>query len=141
VEKLSLRLVLLRQRFISSFLLCAFAIIFAHSIIPHHHHEGRDIGRFAIPDDDHDDTDDSVLGHAFSFFQHDKGNTVVYEASSPTYQAQKVSFYNDVLPFVQHLVRKLYEPPLKHIDNYSFSFPFSSYSESTPFRGPPVLVG
>ena len=136
-----MQLVLLKQRFISSFLLCAFAIIFAHSIIPHHHHEGRGIGNYNHPvkgGDDDDDTGHNFLGRAFSFFQHDKGNTVVYEASSPTYQSQKISIDKDVLPLVQYFVRKLYEPPLIHADNYLFSFTFSSYSDTNLFRGPPV---
>ena len=128
--------ILAKQRVISSFLLCAFAIIFAHSIIPHHHHEGNGVASFTIPDDN-----DGFLGHAFSFFQHDKGSAIIYEGSSPTYQTQKISFYTDVLPLVQCFVRRLYEPPLIHADYYSNSFTLSSYPLTSLFRGPPVLVG
>lgn len=142
MEKLPLRLDLLKQRFISSLLLCAFAIIFAHSVIPHHHHDEAVTAQHnTFQDDDHDDLDHHFLGQAFSFFQHDQGGIIIYEAASSSCECSKIKIVKDAFLLAQHVVRLLYEPPLRHSANYSFSFTSSSYTFTNPFRGPPVLVG
>ncbi len=76
-----------KKRFISSILLCAFAVIFAHSIIPHHHHEEEITAQHqGSHNDDHEDIDHNFLGEAFSHFQHEQGSDIVYETASPVYQ-------------------------------------------------------
>lgn len=75
-----------KKRFISSFLLCAFAILFAHSIIPHHHHEEAGTEQHnSRHDDDHDGIDNNFLGHAFSYFEHEREGSIIYETASPSF--------------------------------------------------------
>lgn len=141
VKKLPLRLVLLRQRFISSILLCAFAVLFAHSITPHHHHEEA----FTIQHQDHhdkddEDTDNTFLGHAFSHFQHDQDNSIVYETASPVSKFPKASFDKGAFLIVQYFVQAHYKPPLKHIEHPAFYCTSSSFSATSLLRGPPVAL-
>ncbi len=130
-----------KKRFISSILLCAFAVIFAHSIIPHHHHEEeRTAQHQGSHDDDHEDIDHNFLGQAFSHFQHEQGSGIVYETASPVYQYSKVNLNNDTYFLVQYIVQILHKPPLKHPEPYPFNFSSSSYSVTSLLRGPPVSL-
>ena len=95
-----------KKRFISSILLCAFAVIFAHTIIPHHHHEEATATHQSNHhDDDHDDLDNNFLEQAFSHFQHEQGSGIVYETASPVYQYSKVNVDKDTYFLVQYPVR------------------------------------
>ena len=130
-----------KKRFISSILLCAFAVIFAHSIIPHHHHEEeRTAQHQGSHDDDHEDIDHNFLGQAFSHFQHEQGGNIVYETASPVAQYSKVNVDKDTYLLVQYIVQVLHKPPLKHPETYPFYFLSSSYSVTSPLRGPPVSL-
>ena len=122
-------------------MLCAFAVLFAHSITPHHHHEEADrLQHNHHHDNDHEDTDKSFLGHAFSHFQHEQGSGIVYHTSSPFYQYSKVNVYKDIYFLCQYIVQVLHKLPLKHPESYPFNFSSSSYSFTSLLRGPPVAL-
>lgn len=132
---------LFKKRIISSFLLCVFAIVFAHSIIPHHHYEGKATEQHnSSNNSDHDDIDDNFLNQAFSHFQHDQVNGVLYERAAPALQCSKISFDKDIVLFAHHLIKLLHIPPLLHNGYSSFSLPVSSCSPANLFRGPPASV-
>jgi len=132
---------LVKQRFISSLLLCAFAVLFAHTIIPHHHHEEEATEHHqGSHDDDHDDIDQNFLGQAFSHFQHPQGNTVVYETASNGYQSTKVNFDKHTFFLVQYIVQVLHKPLLQHTEPYPIYFTSSAYSVTSLLRGPPAAV-
>ena len=132
---------MVKKRFISAILLCAFAVLFAHSITPHHHHEEADtLQHNDHHDNDNDDTDKSILGHAFSHFQHEQGSGIVYETASQAYQYSKVNVDKDQYFLVQYIVQVLHKPPLKHSEHYTFNFSSSSYSVTSLLRGPPVAL-
>ena len=128
-----------KKRFISSILLCAFAVIFAHTIIPHHHHEEATATHQSNHhDDDHDDLDNNFLEQAFSHFQHEQGSGIVYETASLVYQYSKVNVDKDTYFLVQYIVQVLHKTRLKHPEPYPFNFSSSSYSVTSFLRGPPV---
>ena len=129
-----------KHRLISSFLLCVFAVLFAHSIIPHHHEEEKYAHHQPSHNDDHDDIDHNFLGEAFSHFQHEQGGTVTYETASLDCQCSKVNFDKNTLLLVQFIVQVLHKPPLKHPEPYPIHFTPSSYSAVTLLRGPPSLL-
>ena len=130
-----------KKRFISSILLCAFAVLFAHSITPHHQHEeSATIQHQDHHDDDNEDTDNSFLGHAFSHFQHEQGSSIVYETASSVNKFSKVNFDKGTFLIVQYFVQALYKPPLKHAETSPFYFKSSSYSVTNLLRGPPVAL-
>lgn len=131
---------LLRNRIISSFFLCAFTVLFSHSIVPHHHAEERYTYHQPSNDDDHDDTDHNFLGDAFSHFQHQKGSTAAYETTSSDCQCSKVNVDEHTFLLVQYIVQVLHKPPTKHPEPYPKHFTSSSYSVTTLLRGPPVAV-
>ena len=130
---------LAKQRFISSILLCAFAVIFAHSIIPHHHHEEATFTHHSDHhDDDHDDLDNNYLGHLFSHFQHESNNGITYQTASPTFQCLQFSIDKEAILVTQYFIRQLFKPPIKHREHTPFAFTPSNYSASCLFRGPPM---
>lgn len=130
-----------KKRFISSILLCVFAVIFAHSIIPHHHHEAeRTAQHQGSPDDDHEDIDHDFLGEAFSHFQHEQDSGIVYETASTVYQYSKVNLDKDTYFLVQYIVQVLHKPPIEHPEPYPFNFSSSFYSVTSLLRGPPVSM-
>ena len=122
-------------------MLCAFAVLFAHSITPHHHHEEAvKLQHNDHHDNDNEDTDKSFLGYAFSHFQHEQGSGVVYESASPVYQYSKVNVDKDIYFLVRYIIQVLHKPPLKHSEPSPFSFSSSSYSVTNLLRGPPVAL-
>ena len=130
---------LAKKRFISSILLCAFAVLFAHSIIPHYHHEeATATHQSSHHDDDHDDLGDNYLGQVFSHFQHDSNSGVTYQTASPTFKCSKIAIDKEAILFTQYVIRQLFKPPIIHRPHYSFAFTPSTYSASSLFRGPPV---
>jgi hypothetical protein len=131
---------LFKKRIISSFLLCVFAIVFAHSIIPHHHEDEVTEQHNSSYDNEHDDIDDNFLGQAFSHFQHDRVNGIVYETAAPILQCSKASFDKDTVLFVHYIIKLLHKPPLIYNEYSSFSFTISSWSPTYLFRGPPASV-
>ena len=130
---------MIKQRFISSILLCAFAVLFAHSIIPHHHHDEVQIShQSSHHDDDHDDLDNNFLGQAFSHFQHESGSGITYQTASPTFEGSKFSLDKEAVLFTQYVIRQLYKPPIIHRSQPTFTFVSSCYSFTGLFRGPPM---
>ncbi len=130
-----------KKRFISSILLCAFAVLFAHSIIPHHHHEEEATEQHdSSHDEDHDDIDNNFLGQAFSHLQHQQGGTFVYETATPDLQCSKVNFDKNALLLVQYIVQVLHKPPIKHPEPYLIDFTSFFYSVTTLLRGTPSLL-
>jgi hypothetical protein len=130
---------LAKKRFISSILLCAFAVIFAHSIIPHHHHDEVRITQHSNQhDDDQDDLDNNFLGQAFSHFQHESNNGITYQTASPTFQCSQFSIDKEAVLVTQYFIRQLFKPPIIHKEHSSFAFTPSAYSASSLFRGPPM---
>lgn len=131
---------LAKQRFISSILLCAFAVLFAHSIVPHHHHEEATVThQSSHQDDDHsDDVDNNFLGQAFSHFQHENNSGVTYQTASTTFQFSKIAIDKEAILLTQYVIRQLFKPPIIHRQHPSFAFTSSTYSASSLFRGPPA---
>lgn len=132
---------LTKKRFISSILLCAFAILFAHSIIPHHHHEEATVMHQSDHhDDDHEDINDNYFGQVFSHFQHESRGGVTYQTASPTFQCSNVSVDKDAVLITQYVIRQLFKPPIIHIEHPSFIFGSSHYSATPLLSGPPSLM-
>lgn len=129
-----------KQRFISAVLLCAFAVIFAHSVTPHHHDEEEFEHHQTSHHDDHNDIDHNFLGQALSHLQHEAGSTFVYETATPDLLSSKVSFDKNALLVVQYIVQVLHKPPIKHAEPPPVYFASSCYSVTTLLRGPPALV-
>jgi hypothetical protein len=97
---------LAKKRFISSILLCAFAVLFAHSIIPHHHHdEATATHQSDHHDDDHDDLDNNYLGQVFSLFQHENNSGITYQTASPTFQCSQFSIDKEAVLITQYFIR------------------------------------
>lgn len=130
-----------KKRFISSILLCAFAILFAHSIVPHHHHEEvTATQQSSYYNDVHDDLDNNFLGHAFSHFQQEHGGTINYETASTGYNFSKVIFDKHTFLLFQYLIKVFYKPPIKYGELYPIHFTASYYYVTQLLRGPPSLL-
>ena len=130
---------LAKQRFISSILLCAFAVLFAHSIIPHHHHEEATANHQTNHhDDDHYDLNNNFLEQALSHFQHESDSSITFQTGSPTFQGSQFSIDKEAILFAQYFIRQLFKPPIIHSGHSLFAFTPFSYSASTLFRGPPM---
>ena len=130
---------LAKKRLISSILLCAFAVLFAHSIIPHHHHEeATATHQSSHHDDDHDDLDNNYLGQVFSHFQHESNANIIYQTASSTYQSSQFSIDEEAILVTQYFIRQLFKPPIKHKEHIPFAFTPFNYSASSLFRGPPM---
>jgi hypothetical protein len=133
-------IILVKKRLISLFLLCVFAIIFAHSVIPHTHAD--DYSHYGTvvhgDDDNHYDLLQNPLSHAFSHFQHDQGNTVIYESSSVDAQISKVQLDAASFRFMQLVIQTVFSEPLKHSEYYSNPFIRYHYSVTQTLRGPPA---
>ena len=128
-----------KYRFISSVLLCAYAILLAHSIIPHHHYgEIITAQQDDHHDDDHNDIDHNFLGEAFSHFQHDSGGAIVYVTTSSTYEISKISIDKDVVLYTCYIIKLLYKPPIVYYQTPAATLSFLFYLNSGLFRGPPM---
>ena len=135
--------VLEKKRIISSFFLFVFAIIFAHSIIPHHHHDEADLAsqyskHVEQHDDHYDDADDNFLAEAFSYFQHPGANTPIY-TSNASEDFSIIATAKDIAIFTLYLERHFFKPPLVHFERSSFTFIPSPFAETGLFRGPPAV--
>jgi hypothetical protein len=132
---------LAKKRLISSFLLCAFAVLFAHSIIPHHHHEEATFMQHGDhDDDDHNDIDHNFLGKAFSHFQHESGSTITYETASSSFQGSKFSVDKDAIFFTQYVISQIFKPPIIYGEHSLFALICSPFLNTSLFRGPPVAM-
>ena len=130
---------LVNQRFISSILLCAFAVLFAHSIVPHHHHEeATATHQSSYHNDDDDDLENNFLGQAFTHFQHENNSSVTYQTASLNFQCSKFAIDKEAILLTQYVIRQLFKPPTIHSPHYSFAFTPSTYLASSLFRGPPM---
>ena len=67
LKKLSIFTPMIKRFSIALLFFSAFAVVMAHSVIPHHHHDEEETAT-GHHDKDHDD--DSGLGNLFSHFQH-----------------------------------------------------------------------
>jgi len=129
-----------RQRTISSFLLFVFLIVFAHSVIPHHHDDEDNLSTHQIPGaDDHSDIDHNFLSEAFSHLQHEHDGTIIYENATVKQQYSKTGFY-DALLTVEYIVKVLYKPPIKYPEPRSIYFTPFLYSTQAFLRGPPEML-
>jgi hypothetical protein len=76
---------MLKKYFILSFLLIAYTIVLAHSIIPHHHHdEDHEMEQSSAHHDhdgDNDHHDDSGLSHDFENYHHANNATDFHQQS------------------------------------------------------------
>ena len=103
-------ILLKNKRFISFILLSAFTLVFAHSVIPHHHQDEASAHHDASQHDNHDeheDTDQNFLAQAFSHFQHE-GSDVVYETAS---DYSKSNLDNGSFFLIQHVAEVIDKPP------------------------------
>ncbi len=128
-----------KKYFISFFPLIAYAVILAHSVTPHHHHRDTFAMSQQSSDDDHDDLDHNIFEHAFSFFQHDAGNELVYEHGSSNFNISKTEISRDVFLLVQKAFQSIFKQPLVHTEQRSFLVASSFYYAKSLFRGPPML--
>ena len=132
---------MLKQRLISSLLLCAFVVLFAHTVIPHHHHGDETEQQHGSGGDNHDDLDNDLLGQAFAHLQHPQGSAFVYETATPDFQCFKVNIDRSFLFVVQYIVQVLYKPPIKHAEPPGVYITSSRHSVTNLLRGPPSLMG
>ncbi len=129
------------RRFFFIFLWIGYAIIFAHSSIPHHHHEEEEMAQHeGSHNDDHNDIDHNFLGEAFSNFQHEKDNTIIYENVFFENLYSKVHFDKETLLIVLHIVQIIYSPPPDYSETGSDFFTPSSSTFISQLRGPPAVV-
>ena len=127
------------QRIISSILLCAFTVLFAHSITPHLHHEAANAThQISQHDNDHDDADNNFLSRVFSNFQHASSGSI-YHSTSPTFKYSKFNIDKQVVLITEYFIRQLFKPPIKHFEHNFFTFIPSNYTASNLFRGPPIV--
>jgi len=130
---------LAKQRFISSILLCAFAVLFAHSIIPHHHHEeATTTHQSSDRNDEQNDLKNNLLGQAFANFQHENSGGITYQTDSSTFQCLNLSVDKDITLFTPPVIVKLFKPPITHSKHYFLDFTSLRYSACSLFRGPPM---
>lgn len=131
---------LAKQRYISSFLLCVFALLFAHSIVPHQHHEEDSAPHQSNhhDDDNHDDADTNFLQKVFSQVQH-IGNASLTSQTTTSTSSQYSKFVadEDAVIFTQYILKQFFKPPLIHQAHNTIAFACSQHSASNLFRGPP----
>ena len=129
-----------RQRTISAFLLFAFLIVFAHSVIPHHHDDEDNLSTHQTPGaDDHSDVNHNFLSEAFSHLQHEHDGTIIYENATAKQQYSKTGF-DEALLAVEYIVKVLYKPPIKYPEPRSIYFTSFLYSTQALLRGPPETL-
>jgi len=130
-----------KKSYIALLFLLSFAVLFTHSIIPHHHDEEK-IAQYggADNDDDHNDIDDNPLANAFGSFDHGGATTVIYEAASTASLFNKVNTEKAAILPVQHFISLLEKPPSIHSEHTLFCPVPSAYSVTKHFRGPPSAM-
>ena len=130
---------LAKQRHISTFLLCVFALMFTHSVVPHLHHEEGSATHQSNhhDDDDHDDFDANFLEKAFSHVQHVSNGSTAFQTSTPSVVYSKFVADEDAVIFAQYVIKQFFKPPIIHQAHNTFSFTSSHFSASNLFRGPP----
>lgn len=121
----------------------AYAILFGHSILAHHHHENdHDLTEHHHTDNHHDDDADSEdLNHLFSHFTHLAVgfNFTTSHSTTNVFSKQQLSIVV-VLPD-NFLISKfiipalLYKPPAEHL------IYISPHSLSSGLRAPPAFIG
>jgi len=130
-----------KKSYISLLFLLSFAVLFTHSITPHHHEEEK-IAQYGGTDndDDHNDIDNNPLANAFGSFDHGGATTVIYEAASTASLFNKVNTEKAAILPVQHFISLLEKPPLIHAEHsLCFLIP-AAYSSTKNFRGPPSAM-
>ena len=131
---------LAKQRYISSFLLCLFALMFAHSIVPHQHHEEDSATHQSDhhDGDDHDDFDTNFLQKAFFNVQHASNSSNTCQTTTSTSpQYSKFVADEDAVVFAQYVLKQFFRPPIIHQAHITFAFKSTQFSASNLFRGPP----
>jgi len=130
-----------KKSYISLLFLLSFAVLFAHSITPHHHDEEK-IAQYGGTDndDDHNDIDNNSLANAFGSFDHGDATTIIYEAASTASPFKKVNSERATILPVQHFMSLLEKPPLIHSEHTLLCPVPSPYSDTKHFRGPPSAM-
>lgn len=129
-----------RQRIISYLLLFTFAIVFAHSVIPHHEKDDDLLcTEHQANPDQHKDIDNSFLGSAFANFQHEQGRAIVYEHSGLDYQFSKDSKTNKSVLLLTYLLNQFYQSPPQYHIQQNENFSSAIIVSQQQFRGPPSV--
>ncbi len=113
--------------------------MFAHSIVPHHHHE-KDISTFQsnYHDDDNDDFDGNFLQKAFSNVQHVSNSSNTCQATTSTSsQYSKFVVDEDAILLGQYFFKQFFKPPIIHQAQNKITFTSTILLASNLFRGPP----
>ncbi len=131
-----------KKRFISFFLLCAFTMLFAHSVIPHYHYQSVDIGHH---DDQHNDFHDNphdlkndFFGHIFSHQQHAYSNIVSNGPASQSILISKLTIEKQAIFYTQYIISLLFQPAAIHKPRSHTAGILPCYASCRLLRGPPM---
>ena len=115
--------------------------MFAHSIVPHHHHQEHSSthnSNLHIDADDHDDLDNNFLEKAFSHAQHVSNASFTSQTTTSTSsQYSKFVADEDAVIFAQYVIKEFFKPPIIHQAHNTIAFTSSQFSVSKLLRGPP----
>ncbi len=123
--------VLIKKRIISSLLLCAFAILFAHSTLPHVHHEAEQ----AVEKHHHNDEEDDHHG-IFSFAQLDED----FVPAKFQLSGLELPVVYLLTPVISYHLQIIANNSKTHLGCYREFPPPDSYLSKLPARAPPVLI-
>ena len=126
---------MIKRNVIVVFLLVAFTVVLAHSIVPHHHHN------IAVHNEDEksEHEDENSLEHSFEHYTH-TGTSGDYFIPSPashsTQDIVSLEMYFPIVAFT-HQAIVLYTIPVVHSNDCSFISYDSLHSKG--LRGPPQV--
>jgi hypothetical protein len=131
---------MLKKFLIVSFLLSAYTIVLAHSIIPHCHHDDHETGQTSdYHDHDDDDHDDNAgLAHDFENYIH-SGTTTEFHQQPDTKISCKTFTSIYFLFLFEFPIKPVESPPLVVRQAYDH-IPLLQHSLSTKgLRAPPII--
>ena len=122
-----------KRNFIVAFLLLAFTVVLAHSIIPHHHHHDE----VEAESNDHEHHDENSLEHSFEHYMHAGNSTDYFIPSSNDLILSTGICDNFIAPYFQFSANELivYFGKTNYTKNENFISAESPYSNG--LRGPP----
>jgi hypothetical protein len=124
---------MIKRNIIVVFLLFAFTVVLAHSIIPHHHHDDK----IETESKDHGHDDENSLEHSFEHYMH-AGNSTDYFIQNPNCNnVHFITTVSDISIFIfknKEVVLPIVSPINSSNDSYlSYDGLFSA-----GLRGPPL---
>ena len=126
---------MIKRNVIVVFLLFAFTVVLAHSIIPHHHHDDK----IETESKDHGHADENSLEHSFEHYMH-AGNSTDYFIQNPNCSA--ICFSTSEVNHISTFIFKNKEVVLsiaRPINSSNDSFLSYDGLFSAGLRGPPLV--